>query len=376
MLPLQSTKTKSSSKPSYFLFILVAIVAIGSGLLVQNSKSPPNKLPEFKKAILLPSPKPLVDVNFKDHHGDAFSIEKFKGKWSILFFGFTNCPDVCPTTMQTLKQVKSNLQQSGVWHNYQIVMVSVDPKRDTTERLKRYVPFFDPEFIGISGPIESTESFSKNLGILFYAKEANASGDYEVDHGASLILVNPDGNYAGVITAPHSEAVISEDLIALAKYAGIKQKEPKTNTAEPNSATTSSSAQNVASNANHSNSDALQFDKAWIRPAPPGVTTMAAYFELSNNSSQDIVIESSESDAFDISMIHNTVIEDEIASMVHMDALTIPAKGKVTLEPLGIHMMLVEPDQPLGLGDQAEVVLIGNDGTRYTKTITVRKKPE
>ncbi|MBL4672373.1 MAG: SCO family protein [Arenicella sp.] len=94
MLPLQSTQKPSSGSKSYFLFILIAIVAIGSGILVQSSKAPPADSPEFKKIILLPTTKPLVDVNFTDHNGKQFGIDQFQGKWSILFFGFTNCPDV------------------------------------------------------------------------------------------------------------------------------------------------------------------------------------------------------------------------------------------------------------------------------------------
>ena len=199
MLPLQSTKTSDVGGKSYFLFILVAIVAIGSGLIVQSSKSPPAGLPEFKKAILLPSPKPLIDADFIDHNGNEFGVEQFKGKWSILFFGFTNCPDVCPTTMQTLKQVKAKVKQAGMWHNYRVVMVSVDPERDTTERLANYVPYFDPEFVGISGSVEATTSFAKNVGILFFKGDKAANGGYDVDHGAALILVNPEGEYAGVI---------------------------------------------------------------------------------------------------------------------------------------------------------------------------------
>jgi len=118
MFPLQSTQKNAPGGKSYFLFILVAIAAIGSGLLVQSSKTPPAEQPEFKKTILLPNTKPLVDVNFVDHKGQKFGIEHFKGKWSILFFGFTNCPDICPTTLQTLKQVKSDLPMHGITINW------------------------------------------------------------------------------------------------------------------------------------------------------------------------------------------------------------------------------------------------------------------
>ncbi len=375
MLPLQASKQNAPSNKSYFLFILVAIVAIGSGLLVQSSKAPPAKLPEFKKTILLPNPKPLVDIEFTDHRGKEFGLAQFKGKWSVLFFGFTNCPDVCPTTMHTLKQVKAELQQADVWHNYQVIMVSVDPERDTTERLARYVPFFDPEFIGVSAPLKATESFAKNVGILFFKSDETENGGYDVDHGAAIILVNPEGQYAGVITAPHVESTISSDLIALSEYAGVK-KTPNNTSASKTSSSSLASQNKTSSVEQESTLPKLSFKQAWIRPAPPGSSSMAAYFELRNNSDRDIIIEQSDSEAFEVSMIHNTVVEDGIASMQHMDSLLVPANGVVTLKPFGVHMMLIQPKRELALGDQAEIILIDQDGQRYVQNISVRPEPK
>lgn len=369
MLPLQSVRKPTPSGKPYFLFILVAIVAIGSGLIVQSSKAPPAERPEFKKLILLPNTKPLVDVDFIDHNGQKFGMAEFKGKWSILFFGFTNCPDICPTTMQTLKHVKAKIEQRGLWHNYQTIMVSVDPERDTTARLASYVPYFDPEFIGISGPLESTTSFAKNLGILFFKGDQAANGGYDVDHGAAIILVDPQGQYAGVMTAPHLEESISEDLIALANYAGIKPSSAET-------ASTSVKRITASLTPDTTNEDqSLVFENAWIRPAPPGVSAMAAYFDLVNTSDHDIVINRSASPSFEMTMIHSTLIEGGIASMEHMDKLIIPAQSKVSLAPLGIHMMLMRPTEPLNLGDSAEITLVTQDGTEYQHLVTVKAQP-
>jgi protein SCO1/2 len=371
MLPLQSTQKPSSGNKSYFLFILVAIVAIGSGLLVQSSKTPPANLPEFKKTILLPTTKPLVDVNFIDHNSKEFGIKQLQGKWSILFFGFTNCPDICPTTMQTLKQVKADLTQAGVWHNYQIIMVSVDPERDTTDRLAQYVPYFDSEFIGITGSLESTESFAKNVGILFFKGE-ETNGGYDVDHGAAIILVNPEGQYAGVITAPHIQSTISQDLIALADYAGV---EPTSESNKSIKGLVNSPTIPATTNTTSETTNAPQglvIENAWIRPAPPGSQSMAAYFDLVNNSKQDIVIVESNSPAFSMAMIHNTVIKDGLSSMNHLDELLIPANSKVSLSPMAAHMMLMGPKQSLKLGDSAEIELVSNDGRKYQITVSVK----
>ena len=360
------TFPNSQGGKSYFLFILIAIVAIGSGLVVQNAKRPPAELPEFKKTILLPTTKKLGDVNFIDHNNNNFGLSQLQGKWSIVFFGFTHCPDVCPTTMQTLKQVKQDVSNAGAWANFQVVMVSVDPERDTIERLKSYVPFFDPEFIGIRASVEHTTSFAKNLGILFFKSKQFDNGAYDVDHGAAIILINPEGEYAGVMTAPHIQTDISADLIKLAKYAGVSDFSPNTTT-KTNSATIET---------NTSNKKALSLDKAWIRPAPPQAPSMAAYFDFVNSTDSDIIIVDSSSEQFSNTMIHDTVIEDGIASMEHLDEIVIPAGGKVSLAPAAKHMMLMGASSDLKEGDTVELNFIAKDGSEYPFTIMVKQQPK
>ena len=99
---------------------------------------------------------------------------------------------------------------------------------------------------------------------------------------------------------------------------------------------------------------------------------MAAYFDLVNNTDQDIVISKSRSPAFGQTMIHTTMIEDGIASMEHLEQLLVPAHGKVSLAPLGKHMMLMTPTQSLNLGDSANITLISQDGTEYIHTVPVK----
>lgn len=359
---------KSQSGVSYFLFILIAIIAVGSGILIQSSKPPPAELPEFKKTILLPTPKALGEVNFTDHNGQQFGLSQLQGQWSILFFGFTNCPDICPTTMQTLKQVKHDVAHAGAWHNFRVVMVSVDPERDTTERLKSYVPFFDPKFIGIRASVEHTTAFAKNLGILFFKSKQQASGAYDVDHGAAIILINPEGQYAGVMTAPHIQTDISADLIKLAAYAGV--------TGTPSKAQINpTNAQNVATK-EPTDRATLTLQKAWIRPAPPNAPSMAAYFDFVNNSARDITIVDSSSTYFAHTMLHDTVFNNGIASMEHLDRVTIPAGAKVTLAPAAKHMMLMGANADLTEGDIVDLTFISEDGSQYPFNITVQQQPQ
>lgn len=344
------------------------MTAIAIGLFVQSGWRA--KAPDLVKGIMLPNTKPLVDVDFTDHNGQSFGLDGFKGKWSVLFFGFTNCPDVCPTTMQTMKQVKQKVADAGLWSKFQLIMVSVDPERDTTERLKQYIPYFDPEFIGVSAGVEQTAAFAKNLGILFFKSDATENGNYDVEHGAALILVNPNGQYSGVFSGPHKADEISHDLIKIAKsgYQSTSsvadstaiQSQPKLNLRS--TATTKSEAKSR-----------LTFDNAWIRPAPPGATSMAAYFQLLNTSQEDVVISAVESPSFATVMLHETIVENELTRMEHLDSITIPTGQSLSLAPMGKHLMLMMPITPLSEGDNAEIILLERDGTQHSTVITVRQ---
>ena len=351
------------------LFIGIAIAAILIGFYVQTGSDKANALPEFTKTILLPSAKEITYPDFVDHKGHAFTKENFLGKWSIIFFGFSNCPDICPTTMQTLKQVKHNLEESSAWQNYQTIMVTVDPETDTSERLNKYVPFFDPEFIGLTADKETTTEFAKQLGILFIKRQIDGANNYEVDHSASIILIDPQGRWAGVISAPHKADTISDDLEKLAKFTGIVKKEDGT---EPVQTTTTEQR----TTADTEGSSTLTINNAWIRPAPPNVTSMAGYFDIQNNSDKAIKIVDSKSTAFDLTMIHNTVIEKGIAKMVHLDGLTIPANSTVSLAPSGKHVMLMRPESPLKQGDSVTLTLIDEQDKEYQYEIFVRPQPD
>lgn len=346
------------------LFITVAVVAILLGIFIQTGGNKSKELPEFEKLILLPVPRTINAPIFDSHLGEKTDGNFFKNKWSILFFGFTNCPDICPTTLQTLKNVKRDLEQNELWQNYQVIMVSVDPERDTPEQLAKYVPFFDSEFIGISTDETTTAAFAKEVGVLFFAQQKGDDGRYDVDHSASLILLNPNGQWAGAITAPHKQETISNDLIKLAKYAGAKQ-----------SIVSSTKPQTIKTAETNVSTD-IAIVNAWIRPAPPTASSMAAYFELVNNSDEDLKIVDSSSPDFELTMIHSTQIEDDgIARMQHLDSLVIPSKQRVVLEPLGKHMMLIQAVKPLNLGDTATIRLISDQGIEIVSEIKVQQGP-
>jgi len=352
------------------LFIVIAVLAIAIGVYVQNtSNDTPAELPTFEKTIILPKPKALPDAMFKDHKGQTFGSEQLTGQWSILFFGFTNCPDVCPSTLRTLKDVKEQVSQAGLWNGYRVIMVSVDPERDTPQKLASYVPFFDPEFIGLTGNVDDTKEFAKSVGILFIKREAeNAKQWYDVDHSASLILINPQGEWAGAITAPHKTDQISQDLIKLAHYNGVTKTAVATDLPV-------ASAEKIVQPSGTENRSSLRIEKAWIRPAPKNATSLAAYFEIHNTSTEDITIVDVQSPDFDASMIHDSETKDGLIRMRHIEKLIVSAGEHVQLMPLRKHIMLIRPKSPMTLGSRAQITLISDQGERFSANIEVRQQP-
>ncbi len=151
-------------------------------------------------AYMFDTPRNIGDFSLTDHRGEAFTKERFTGKWTLVFFGFTHCPDVCPTTMTFLSDLMQALEGTEV-EDTQVVMVSVDPARDTVAVLAEYVPYFNPEFIGVTGEFLDIHRFATALNTPF-RKTPGQGDDYQVDHSANVVLINPRGDYHGFFKAP------------------------------------------------------------------------------------------------------------------------------------------------------------------------------
>ena len=157
-------------------------------------------------AIILNTPRKFSDFDLIDHRGDAFTLQRLKGQWSMIFFGFTNCPDVCPTTLATLNETYSKLKDSEKV-NLQIIMVSLDPERDTVEKLGQYMPYFNAEFIGVTGNKHFIKRFTTEINIAYNQVPLDGD-DYTVDHSSQIVLVNPNGHYHGFFKSPHSAIML------------------------------------------------------------------------------------------------------------------------------------------------------------------------
>lgn len=193
------------------LAALVAIVAIAAGVLLSRALLDRSSGPTLAKATLIDPARPLPPMAFVDQQGQPFGVEQMRGHWSILFFGFTSCPDVCPTTLALLAQVEKKLADLPAEQRPHVVLVSVDAKRDTPERLGQYVKSFSPTFTGITtGDQEATEEFALKIGVPV-AISPLPGGNYTVDHSAAIFIVDPSGALRALTSTPHEVPIIAED---------------------------------------------------------------------------------------------------------------------------------------------------------------------
>lgn len=146
---------------------------------------------------VLPESRPLRPFQLLDHSKAKFDLDRLKGKWTFLFFGYTHCPDTCPTVMAMLGEVFRQLgKQPNIIKDIQAVFVSVDPQRDTPEILEKYVPYFNPGFLGVTGKQGAVFSFARQVGAGYMiSPEEDEEGNYLVSHSASIFLINPRAEY-------------------------------------------------------------------------------------------------------------------------------------------------------------------------------------
>ena len=164
-------------------------------------------------AYFINPPRQLSGFQMINDQNKNFDIVDFKGKWNLLFFGFTFCPDICPLTMKQLSVVKEGLKDKE--NEIKYYLVSVDPDRDSPSNLRTYLDNFDKEFIGLTGEIDQIYKFSTQVNAPFFPVVNSKDENYTVDHSGSLVLINPEGEYAGFFRAPHNQNKVLKALDSL-----------------------------------------------------------------------------------------------------------------------------------------------------------------
>ena len=175
------------------------------------------------KEKLMPAPlvafterKPLAEFILVDDEKGVFDLKSLESRWSFIFFGFMYCPDICPTTLYDLSQVKEEIVAQGISESdIQFVFISVDPARDKAAQIQRYVQYFDPGFLGATGSIGQLTNLTRQLGAPFRAEPETATNVYEVTHSSAVYLVDPLGQYAGIITPPFVASEVAAQFLQL-----------------------------------------------------------------------------------------------------------------------------------------------------------------
>jgi len=196
------------------LLVLVAFLSMAAGVAFWKWYEQPRG-GTLAALVVLPTPRVIADFRLLDQQGRNFSLDNLRGKWSLLFFGYTHCPDVCPSALYDLRQVEDRLRQadSGI-AAHQVVFVSVDPERDTPERMREYVSYFDPDFLGVTGDTAQLVPLTRQLGVAWRIEEHEpGSEQYTVDHSASVLLMDPSGRLYGVFPAPIDPQSLAADLL-------------------------------------------------------------------------------------------------------------------------------------------------------------------
>lgn len=170
------------------------------------------------KVLLYPQPRPLEAFVLRTPEGQPLPADALKGRWTAVFFGFSHCPDICPTTLAQLAAVQKQLAATlPPEKRPQLLFVSVDPARDLDPKLRAYVDYFSKDILAASADDAALEAFSRQLGAQYIRQPPDAAGEYSVDHSADLFLLGPDLTRRGLIRPPFEPAALAADLEALAR---------------------------------------------------------------------------------------------------------------------------------------------------------------
>ena len=200
-------KHNGSSK---IVFIVAGLVALLVGAALYHFLFAQK---EMQLIRTFDQPRMIDSFSAHDHNGQPFTEQSFLGKWSIVFFGFTTCPDVCPTAMSNINQVVQKLD-ADLLKDTQVVMISVDPERDTIERLSKYVPAFNKDFVGVNGSLEETRKLTKSMGVSFFKVPGHTDPDnYLVEHTARWFIIDPLGRRFALLSP--DEVPPQQDLIEI-----------------------------------------------------------------------------------------------------------------------------------------------------------------
>ena len=208
-----------SKKIRYTVLALSAVCALFAGAYISLQFSKPAKIDPSKfHGTVLSQPREINEFNLDGTDNKPFNNQSLNGQWTMVFFGFTNCGYVCPTTMAELGKFYKNLEQQGVKKLPRVVMISIDPERDSQDKLETFVTAFDPHFYGARGSKDVVQSMTKELGVVYAKIALNGQltdDTYDIEHTGTVLLFNPKGQLSAFFTSPQNASLMAEDFKSL-----------------------------------------------------------------------------------------------------------------------------------------------------------------
>lgn len=212
-LPAQSGNTQ--------LLLLAGLVALIAGVVLASLLLKPPAPPQLSAGVTrLEPPRDLGPFSLTDHHGAPFDATRLRGRWTFMFFGYTHCPDICPTTLTSLNAAARAIAALPEPRTVpQYVFVSIDPERDTPEQLGKFVPYFNRDFLGVTGTPDAIAEFTRQLSVMYLRVDDGRPKDgYLMDHSASILLLDPQGRFHALFSPPFDPRAMADDYLRLTHY--------------------------------------------------------------------------------------------------------------------------------------------------------------
>lgn len=179
-----------------FLYVLTAFLSVTAGVIGFKWSQTATALPVAEFALHYPQPRNIAAFDFTDEAGESFTNHALLNKWSLVFMGYTSCPDVCPMTLQKLQFAYDDIL--AISPDSQVLLVSVDPSRDTTDKLSQYIDYFHDDFKALRAEHDVLFPFSRSIGMMYAVTKQDNEESYWVDHSASIVLINPIGKVEAI----------------------------------------------------------------------------------------------------------------------------------------------------------------------------------
>ena len=201
------------SKRNVIFLLLILFSVTGIFTYFQSLPSLLEKKPSLITGKILVRPMEIDNFELIDQNNEVFNKKSLEGGWTVLFFGYTNCPDVCPTTIYKLAEIKNGIKEDLPSANFNTVLVTLDPDRDSSERLDEYIGYFDETMLGITGTYENIQSFTSSLSVFY--QRINKEEGYDFNHTASIFVFDKDGSLFATMSPANTVEEIESDFFTI-----------------------------------------------------------------------------------------------------------------------------------------------------------------